>query len=83
MKLIRFPLVVRLALVAVLAFSTFPSFAQMSRTVKTASSKLVLSLVAPETVGFSSQRLENLHAVFMANGTTRSIPASKARCKGY
>lgn len=63
MKLTRLALVVHLALAAALAFSTLLSPAQQPHAPKNATGKLDLSLVKPETVGFSSERLENLHAI--------------------
>ncbi len=63
MKLTRIAFLVRLALVAALAFSTLPSPSQQPRASRAAPSKLDLTPVKPESVGFSSERLERLHAL--------------------
>ncbi len=63
MKLTRITFLVRLALVATLALATLPSSAQQPHPLKAAVGKLDLNPVKPESVGFSSERLERLHTL--------------------
>ena len=56
--------VVRLAFAAVLTgVGAAPSFAQRAYTPQPSRHALDLTVVKPETVGFSSERLEHLHAI--------------------
>lgn len=60
MKTSRYTLAARLALVAALALCMMPALPQSSHP-RTAPPAVDLTVVKPETVGFSSERLENLH----------------------
>ncbi len=60
MKTSRYTLAARLALVAALALCMLPALPQSSHP-RTAPPAVDLTVVKPETVGFSSERLENLH----------------------
>ncbi len=64
MRFYRSAVAARLALAGMaLALSTVPISAQQSHAQPTARHMLDLTVVKPETVGFSSQRLERLHAL--------------------
>ncbi|MGA7859980.1 MAG: serine hydrolase domain-containing protein [Terracidiphilus sp.] len=60
MKTSRYTLAARLALVAALALCMLPALPQSSHP-RNAPPAVDLTVVKPETVGFSSERLENLH----------------------
>jgi CubicO group peptidase (beta-lactamase class C family) len=74
MKFSQSAFVPRLALAAIaLTVGTFPLLAQQPHAQPPASHTLDLTLVKPETVGFSSERLERLHALLQQTVDQKQI----------
>ncbi len=74
MKLNRIAIAARLAVAGVaLALGASPALAQQPRTQHLTGSKVDLTVVKPESVGFSSDRLENLHKLMQQTVDQKQI----------